>query len=221
MFTKLNEWLAKSAQPPAVKRHVVAAYYEASSIFRSMLCKLDEKTCIIVTPAELVHETQWSEGQTPFVSKEYHTLQNKLLLQLEANQFFCLPRKPHSFLYPLTIARRLYLQYLIKFPFTEIHKDIANLSERNHNHHLTEMRDSAFSKSVLEEFAQLLQVNHLYCDVCFSKTARYECSNCSGALYCSSDCQRWDWQKHKLFCSLVYERIPNIEQKKPEIKKDD
>jgi len=44
-----------------------------------------------------------------------------------------------------------------------------------------------------------LDKNSLYCNYCKQK-AKVKCGNCQSVFYCSLECQKKDWQKHKENC---------------------
>ena len=52
---------------------------------------------------------------------------------------------------------------------------------------------------------------HVQCVHCVRQITTYQvCSGCKSASYCSKDCQKMDWPKHKLVCQVIQE----LEKKK-------
>jgi len=43
------------------------------------------------------------------------------------------------------------------------------------------------------------------CNVCQASAATKRCSRCNLVWYCSPECQRKDWKKHKPFCNSEYQ----------------
>ncbi len=43
------------------------------------------------------------------------------------------------------------------------------------------------------------------CQVCQTTTAIKRCSRCNIVWYCSAECQRTDWKRHKSFCNSEYQ----------------
>ena len=42
------------------------------------------------------------------------------------------------------------------------------------------------------------------CSYCVRQITTYQvCSGCKSAFYCSKDCQKKDWPKHKLVCQVI------------------
>lgn len=47
---------------------------------------------------------------------------------------------------------------------------------------------------------------HVQCVHCINHITSYQvCAGCKSALYCSKDCQKKDWPKHKLVCQVIQE----------------
>jgi TPR repeat protein len=55
-------------------------------------------------------------------------------------------------------------------------------------------------EQVREKSRQSIQVM-ASCEVCGVETARFACSRCGQARYCSQGCQQKDWQKHQRICA--------------------
>lgn len=85
-------------------------------------------------------------------------------------------------------------------------KKFFSYDENNHKvllsrpaEELSDVLNKAFKK---QEFAEqkAVSISCNSCAVCNKKQCQKRCSNCKKVYYCSADCQKSHWQKHKLDC---------------------
>lgn len=50
----------------------------------------------------------------------------------------------------------------------------------------------------------------MYCNNCSKENAKLRCSKCKLVYYCSNECQKQDWKKHKLICNNNPENENNL-----------
>jgi hypothetical protein len=83
-------------------------------------------------------------------------------------------------------------------------------------HEITEDDDDTFAPPVLPSFQPPKVVK---CSCCFKMlvSGQKKCSKCKQVTYCSEECQRKDWPKHKLDCR---EQEKTDEEKYTEAKQD-
>ncbi len=55
---------------------------------------------------------------------------------------------------------------------------------------------------------------YLGCRVC-KKASTMRCSKCKSVVYCSVDCQKVDFQKHKIICNLPIKDLPIVDNDIP------
>jgi tetratricopeptide (TPR) repeat protein len=67
------------------------------------------------------------------------------------------------------------------------------------------LESSSSSSLTMTDLAELLK--EIECDSCQKVNPSKRCSRCRGAYYCSNECQKADWNKHKLVCQSRDEQI--------------
>lgn len=81
-----------------------------------------------------------------------------------------------------------------------------HMSDKEMIDRLTEVYETdvnAFSKKELREKGLKVVDNNvqiIFCWLCIS-SGKYKCINCKERRYCSQECQKQDWSRHKLECS--------------------
>jgi len=55
------------------------------------------------------------------------------------------------------------------------------------------------------------KVNYL-CEICLEKLGEYKCGRCSTGKYCSQECQKVDWPRHKQACNKPLYEITQVKE---------
>eukprot|EP00949_MAST-11_sp_MAST-11-sp1_P001446 g1446.t1 len=50
------------------------------------------------------------------------------------------------------------------------------------------------------------------CVFCMEREGTKKCAKCRGVVYCSRDCQKRDWKKHKKVCQVIKERVQEMQK---------
>jgi hypothetical protein len=84
---------------------------------------------------------------------------------------------------------------------------------------MSDMIESSSSSLTMTDLAELRK--QIECDCCQKVNPSKRCSRCRGAYYCSNECQKADWNNHKLVCqsrdeqTIFTNRVQKIAQSKP------